>query len=167
MNNTTGVFMLFILVGGIILVLLLLTKDKGSGLLKLGRAELRIDFQNDRGWVDARRQPAGQPPVAPYLTVRGTSWRYPLPRHTILMGTGPDCQVRLPPNTADSRQAAIFWEDGRYKIRNLSQISPTQVNNRRFGTQNLGDGNTIRMGRNRLIFRDERNRRKAHHGPAG
>lgn len=165
MSDTTGVFMLFILVGGIVLVLLLLTKDVGSGLLRFGRAELRIDFRNNQGWVDARRQPARQAPPAPYLMVRGTNWRYPLPRHTVIMGAAPDCQVVLPPGTADGRQAAVFWEDGRYKIRNLSQTMPTQVNNRRFHTQNLGDGNTIRMGRNRLIFCDERNRRKAHHGP--
>ena len=166
MNDSAGIFLFFILVGGLILALLLLTKDKGSGLLKFGRAELRIDFENAKGWVSTSRQPPGQPQAACYLAVKGTDWHYPLGREHVYLGTGPKCQVRLQNGTADSQQAVIYWQDGRYKINNLSTRYPTRVNNKVFRTQNLGDGNTIRMGRNLFIFRDERPRRKGPYGPA-
>ncbi|CUS05741.1 protein of unknown function [Candidatus Promineifilum breve] len=160
MNDTTGIFLFFILVSGIVLILLLLTKDKGSGVLKFGRAELRIDFDNAKGWVKSSRQPPGRPRAACYLAVKGTDWTFPLPQRPVLFGTGPECEVRLADRTAGSRQAVIYWQDGRYKIANRS-------NNRRFQTwvndnhiinhdQKLGEGNTIQMGRNRFIFRDER-----------
>lgn len=168
MNDSTGIFLFFILVAGIILALLLLTKEKGSGVLRLGRAELRIDFENAKGWVSTNRQPPGQPQAPCYLEVKGTDWYFPLPHKQVLFGTGPECDVRLADRTADSRQAVIYWQEGRYKIVTQSTHSryPTRVNNKVIRSQNLGDGNTIRMGWNLFIFRDARNRRKGQHGPA-
>lgn len=169
MNDTTGIFLFFILVSGIVLILLLLTKDKGSGVLRFGRAELRIDFDNAKGWVRSSRQPPGRPRAACYLAVKGTDWTFPLPQRQVLFGVGPECEVRLADRTADSRQTVIYWQDGRYKIANQSTIKrfPTRVNNNIIRSQNLGDGNTIHMGRNRFIFHDERNRRQGQHGPNG
>lgn len=167
MSDSTGIFLFFILVGGIILVLLLLTKDKGSGVLRFGRAELRIDFDNAKGWVSTNRQPSGHPQAACYLAVKGTQWYYPLPHRQVLFGTGPECDVRLAERTANSRQTIIYWHDGGYKIVNQSSHPryPTRVNNKVIRMQNLGDGNTIHMGHNKFVFHDERNRRKGQHGP--
>ena len=167
MNDTTAIFLFFILVSGVILALLLLTKDKGSGVLRFGRAELRIDFDNAKGWVSSSRQPPGQPRAACYLAVRGTDWYFALPQRQVLFGTSPECQVRLADRTADSRQTVIYWQDGRHKIVNQSTNAryPTRVNHKIIRSQNLGDGNTIHMGRNRFIFHDERNRRQGQHGP--
>jgi len=153
------VFLLFILVGGIILVLLLLLKDKGTGRLRLGKAELLIDFENNRKWVRGRQPPRPdqpQPPADFYLSVKGTDWRYPLQRETVYIGRKEDSQIRLFDKSADTRQAVVYWDGNRYKINNLSSRTPTRVNGRIITTQFLGDGNTIQMGRTRLIFHRRR-----------
>lgn len=156
--DMTEVFFLFILVSGIVLLVLVLRSTRGSGRLKVGAAELQIDFENSPGWVKSPppQTPAGRAPAANpacWLSVRGTSWRYPLNQSTVYIGRGADNQIKLRDKTADTRQAVIYWEDGRYKINNLSPRVSTRVNGRPITKQNLGDGNTIQMGRTRLIFR--------------
>jgi hypothetical protein len=105
-----------------------------------------------------------------WLEVKGTHWRYPLAgRRIIYLGRHQDSQVVLKDKAADTRQAVIYWEDGRYKINNLSARSQTRVNGRPITKQNLGDGNSITMGRTVLIFRDrgepQRKRPPAHRRP--
>jgi hypothetical protein len=46
--------MLFILIGGLILVLLIMRARKGKGHLKFGQAELLIDFENSLEWEKGR-----------------------------------------------------------------------------------------------------------------
>jgi pSer/pThr/pTyr-binding forkhead associated (FHA) protein len=91
-------------------------------------------------------------------------------RRIIYLGRHQDSQVVLKDKAADTRQAVIYWEDGRYKINNLSARSQTRVNGRPITKQNLGDGNSITMGRTVLIFRDrgepQRKRPPAHRRPA-
>lgn len=152
--------LLFILVGGIILVLLLLLKDKGTGRLRVGNAELLIDFENNRKWTHGRPPPRpGQlqpPPADFYLSVKGTDWRYPLRQEAVYIGRAEGSQIKLLDRSADTRQAVVYLEGNRYKINNLSRRTPTRVNGRTITTQFLGDGNTIQMGRTRLIFRRRR-----------
>lgn len=160
MADMTDVFLLFILISGIILFLLIVTKDKGTGKLKVGKAELLIDFESNREWVRGRRRPQSGPPQPPpadyYLSVKGSDWRYPLHMNTIYIGRAPDSQIKLRDHMADTRQAVVYWEGNRYKINNLSSRVPTLVNKRPITTQFLGDGNTIQMGQTRLIFRKRR-----------
>ena len=150
------VAMLFILVGGIILVLLLVTKESGSGRLRVGGAELLIDFGRP-GWRHPRRRAAAGPgrgPIrGPYLAVQRTRWRYPLDAEPVIIGRDADCHVVLLDPTAAPRQAVIYWQDGRYKINNLATNPYTLVDGRSIGSQNLGNGNKIRLGRTELIFR--------------
>jgi pSer/pThr/pTyr-binding forkhead associated (FHA) protein len=75
----------------------------------------------------------------------------------VYIGRREDNDLVLRDPTADTRHAVIYWEDGRFKINNLSSRTPTQVNNRPITKQNLGDGNTIQMGHTKLIFRQARN----------
>ncbi len=150
------VAMLFILVGGIILVLLLVTKDAGSGRLRVGGAEVLIDFHMP-GWRHPRRRPAagqGRGPIrGPYLAVQRSSWRYPLGVEPVYIGRDADCHVVLLDPTAAPRQAVVYWQDGRYKINNLAANPPTLVDGRPIRSQNLGNGNKLRLGRTELIFR--------------
>ena len=157
-SQWTTVFLLFILVSGIILLVMLFGSGRGRGSLRVGSAELNIDF--DKGWQKQPKPKATNkaPPAGNsryFLEVRGTTWRYPLRvPSTIYIGRNPDSQIRLKDHTADSRQAVIYWEDNRFKINNLSHRVATLVNGRRITKQNLGDGNTIQLGRTRIIFRD-------------
>jgi pSer/pThr/pTyr-binding forkhead associated (FHA) protein len=85
----------------------------------------------------------------------GPNWIYPLDGKTqIYIGRREDNDIRLNDPLANTRQAVIYWENGRYKINNLSARMPTTVNGRPITKQNVGDGNTIQMGRTKLIFRD-------------
>jgi pSer/pThr/pTyr-binding forkhead associated (FHA) protein len=85
----------------------------------------------------------------------GPNWIYPLDgKHQVYVGRRADNDLRLTDPAADTRQAVIYWEDGRYKINNLSRRTPTRVNKRPITKQNLGNGNTIELGRTRFIFRD-------------
>ncbi|MEZ4540982.1 MAG: FHA domain-containing protein [Chloroflexota bacterium] len=149
MTDASGVAFLFILVGGLVLVLLLLVADKGQGKLIFGKAEVHIDFEKSQGWIKTPSKHL----TGYYLTVRGTNWRYPLGHNAVYIGRRPDCDITLNDSAAATRQAVIYWQDGRYKINNLSRYAPTRVNNRPITMQNLGDGNTIQLGRTKLIFR--------------
>jgi hypothetical protein len=159
MADVTTITLFFILVGGIILVLMLVRSNSGSGWFRVGQAELRIDFDNSPGFQHPTRRPRGRPGAPParyYLHVKDTGWRYPLGEQHVYIGRSAGCQIRLRDAAADSRQAVIYLEGGRYKINNLSPRSPTWVNDRPITTQNLGNGNKIRTGRTEFIFRDSK-----------
>jgi pSer/pThr/pTyr-binding forkhead associated (FHA) protein len=75
----------------------------------------------------------------------------------VYIGRRPDNDIVLRDPDADTRHAVIYWDPnrGRYRINNLSSRG-TMVNGRPISMQNLGNGNTIRMGRTELIFRQIR-----------
>lgn len=164
------ILMVFIAVtAAIILVAVLINSRVQAGLKLPGRAEFYIDT-NRGGWREKSRQrPPQPPPQSPvararfYLEMklqRGSNWVYALDgKAQVYVGRRADNDLRLTDPAADTRQAVIYWEDERYKINNLSARTPTQVNGRPITKQNLGDGNTIQMGRTKLIFRDRSKRR--------
>ncbi|WP_295882326.1 FHA domain-containing protein [uncultured Thiohalocapsa sp.] len=155
-------FAVVIFVGiGFAILFILLFKDyrKGSGMLRAWPPEVRIEFDRDwrRGALSpAQNRPAaGSAPRRRWLEAKGMRWYYPLDgRSLIYLGRHQDNQVVLKDKAADGRQAVIYWEDGRYKINNLSVRSHTRVNGRPITKQNLGDGNSITMGGTVLVFRD-------------
>lgn len=156
MSNET---LLFILVAGVILVLMLFRSNRGSGTFKVGGNELRIDFENSRGFQHPIRRPrqhADAPSARCYLHVKGTQWRFPLGKQHVYIGRGADCHIRLRDSHIDSRQAVIYLDDGRYRINNLSQTTPTLVNGQSISKQSLSNGSRIRMGQTEFIFRDKR-----------
>jgi hypothetical protein len=158
MEAWTTVFLFFIAVAGVILLVVITYSQRGSGSLRLGEAELKIDFERGWQWAPSQGKVASRNNQSRYwLEVKGTRWRYPLvERHPIYLGRAADNSVRLKDPMADGRQAVIYWEQERYKINNLSSRVPTLINGRRFAKQNLGDGNSIQMGRTRLIFRERK-----------
>jgi hypothetical protein len=126
--------------------------------MRFGKAELKINF--DKGWrkapiVDTRPFLGIQKlPNGCWLEVKGTRWRYPLVnKHHIYIGRQSGNQIRLTDPSADNVQAVIYWNKGRYHINNLSSVRPTLVNGQTFTSQRLGNGNTIQVGRTKLIFR--------------
>lgn len=158
MSDAASIALLFILVGGIITVLLLLTAGRGESRLRVGQAEWHVVF--DKPWQHPSRRPAGrtEPRSAQhFLIVKGTRWRFPLREDQVLIGRSEACQIRLRDKKADSQQALIYWNGQRYRIRNLSRKTPTMVNSKPIVEQNLGNGNKIRMGRTELLFLEEHN----------
>ena len=162
--------MLFVLVAAIILLVVVLSSDKGNGLLELfGRAKLEINFEK-KGWQKPSTKQKHQPIHIParrqyryWLEVKHKKWRFPLDeRSAVYIGRKSDCTIQLTDPGTAPKQAVIYWEEGRYKINNLSSRHVlTKVNGRPITKQNLGHGNTIEMGRTKLIFRD-RNKMKWH-----
>jgi hypothetical protein len=166
------VVLLVFVVGGVVVVLVAISiNSEVNAQLKLpGRAEFYIDTSRDEwrkrasssGDVEQRHSANAPPRSSPkprfYLEMNlkhGPNWIFPLDgKSQVYIGRRQDNTLKLTDSTADTRQAVIYWEDGRYKINNLSSRVPTKVNNHKFTRQNLGDGNTITMGRTKLIFRD-------------
>lgn len=170
MSEWAVILLLFIILAAVIVLVAIAANQQVRAGIKLpGRAEFYIDTSRG-GWrAEPQRQRSFSSPrpslVRPrfYLEMRlqhGPNWLYPLDgRMQVYIGRGADNDLRLTDPTADRRQAVIYWEDGRYKINNLSAQMPTLVNGRPITKQNLGDGNTIQMGHTKLIFRDRSRRR--------
>lgn len=167
MDGWILLFLVFTLVAGVIIVVAILVGQKTRARVRLpGPAELFIEL--DKGWRKVPRATAqaapggGASPASSrtWLAAKvpgGPDWQFPLDgRKTIYIGRRQDNDLVLRDRTADTRQAVIYWEDSRYKINNLSQETPTRVNGRPITKQNLGNGNTIAMGRTKLIFRQRK-----------
>jgi len=147
----------------IILVAVLVSERVKAGVKLPGKAEFYIDAE--RGWYKRSSSASQHSPSKSklrnprlYLEMklqRGANWIYSLDgEKQIYIGRRDDNDLRLNDRTADARQAVIYWEDGRFKINNLSTACPTLVNGKVITKQNLGDGNTIQLGSTKLIFRD-------------
>jgi hypothetical protein len=172
MGDWTVILLLFITLGtAVILVAVLRNKQTKAGIKLPGRAELYIDTSQERweekprldqreGGARPRHNRRASQPIRPnfYLEMKlrnRANWIYPLDgKLQVYIGRRNDNDIRLNDPTADTRQAVIYWEDDRYKINNLSRRVPTCVNGRSITKQNIGDGNTIQMGRTKFIFRD-------------
>jgi hypothetical protein len=170
------VFLVFILAAMVVIIVAILISQQARANVRLpGRAEFFIEV--DKGWRRApktSRPPkpvSGQRPAAAkgqtarrssrtrlVAKVRGgPDWEFSLEgRNQVFIGRRQDNDLVLRDPDADTRQAVIYWESERFKINNLSSQSPTRVNGRPITKQNLGDGNTIQMGRTKLIFRQEK-----------
>jgi hypothetical protein len=163
-------FLVFVLAAMVVTAVAIIIGERTKAKVRLpGRAEFFI--QVDKGWrraPDTVRPPGSasgpEPGKAKGLRIwlaakvrGGPDWVFPLDgKQTVYIGRREDNDLVLRDPTADTRQAVIYRESGRFKINNLSSRTPTQVNNRPITKQNLGNGNTIQMGRTKLIFRQRK-----------
>ena len=160
----------FILISALIIVLALLRNTRLRAMIKISGAQFHIDTSRP-GW---RRSPKGdnrkserklpkrdRRPYRMWLVAKvqkGSNWEYGLDgRAQVYIGRRFDNDIVLQDPDADTRHAVIYWDSNRsrYRINNLSSRG-TKVNGRLISMQNLGNGNTIRMGRTELIFRQVR-----------
>lgn len=97
----TPVFLLFVFVSGIVLVILILTKPQGSGSMRFGQAELKVNFDKGKGWqkapiIDTNPFSGYKLMYGDWLEVKGTRWRYPLRNQQhIYIGRNSNSQIRL------------------------------------------------------------------------
>lgn len=158
------ILLVFVVITAVIILVAVLVNERVKAGVKLpGKAEFYIDAE--RGWL---KRPQSSTSTADsvvhkpktYLEMKlkhGTNWIYSLDgKGQVYIGRRDDNHLRLKDEAADNRQAVIYWEDGRFKINNLSSKRPTLVNGRPITKQNLGDGNTIQLGNTKFIFRDRR-----------
>lgn len=158
----------------VIVVAIIISQQVSARVSLPGKAEFYIKV--DKGWrrvpdsphaKQPRRQrkkkqePARAERLPRFRLVAkvrgGPDWEYPLDgKQVVYIGRRDDNDIILRDETADTRQAVIYWEKGRYRINNLSRDVPTRVNDRPITWQNLGNGNTIQMGRTKLIFRERK-----------
>jgi hypothetical protein len=178
MGEWAVILVLFVALGAVVVLVAVLRNQQTQARIRLpGRAEFYIDTNRGPWHEKPTREPRGagsrseeqrdrlspRPFIKPrfYLEMKlrsGPNWVYPLDgKLQVCIGRREDNDVRLNDQLADTRQAVIYWENGRYKINNLSARMPTRVNGRPITKQNVGDGNTIQMGRTKLIFRHRKN----------
>lgn len=175
MDNSAFIILVFVLVCAVIIALAVIIAQRARAEVKLP-GNIRFYIEADKGWrpippsaskkPPARREPppragpqaSSRPRTRLVARVRGgPDWEYSLDgKQIVYIGRLPDNDIVLRDPAADTRQAVIYLEGGRYRINNLSRTKPTRVNRRPITKQNLGDGNTIQMGNTRLIFRQER-----------
>jgi hypothetical protein len=160
MEDWALILIVFIVLGAVItLVAVLIHSQVRAGIKLPGRAEFYIDASRGGWQVEQQqpRQPRRSGPSGRQLSVKPRF--YLEMKHRVCVGRSADNNLRLTDPTADMLQAVIYWQDGRYKISNRSRRIPTRVNGRPIARQNLGDGNTVQLGRTKLIFRDRSRRR--------
>lgn len=80
---------------------------------------------------------------------------------TLLIGSRPDCDLRMPESVAAPAQAIVFEKAGRHFLRHLRNSNGTYVNDRKVGQVELSFGDVIRMGDIELRYQAA-----AAHGPA-
>lgn len=169
MDSAWQFAVVFVLVCALIIVLAILRNTRLRANIKVSGAQFYIDTSRP-GWkksseVEGDGRVSGRKPTKPvqrsyrrWLVAKvrkGPNWEYVLDgRRRVYIGSNPDNDILLQDPDADAQHALIYWDDARsrFRIRNLSHRGTT-VNNRPIADQNLGDGNTIRMGRTELIFR--------------
>lgn len=177
MDYSAFIILVFILVCAAIIVLAIIITSRTRAEMTLP-GNIRFYIEAERGWQPVPRSGPKKPPdrkkpspkAGPRAPSRprtrlvarvrgGRDWEYSLEgKDIIYIGRRSDNDIVLRDPAADTRQAVIYLEGGRYRINNLSATKPTKVNNRPITKQNLGDGNTIQMGNTKLIFRQEKRR---------
>jgi pSer/pThr/pTyr-binding forkhead associated (FHA) protein len=66
---------------------------------------------------------------------------------------GSRCQVVLDDPTVSSEHAAIVFEHGRFVLYDLASTNGTYLNDQRIQRQMLYDGDEVRLGKKKLVFK--------------
>jgi pSer/pThr/pTyr-binding forkhead associated (FHA) protein len=69
------------------------------------------------------------------------------------LGRSPDCEIELRSKKISREHAKLIHHDGIFAIAPLSDKNPTLVNDEPTQGSELGDGDSIRLGRTTLRFR--------------
>jgi hypothetical protein len=69
------------------------------------------------------------------------------------LGRSPDCEIELPSKKISREHSKLIHQDGMFVIAPLSEQNPTILNDERTDGAELGDGDTLKLGRTKLKFR--------------
>jgi len=83
----------------------------------------------------------------------GSNRYYELTEGSIVVGRGHDAQFRLPDTGVSRRHLEITWDGRTARLADLGSTNGTTVNGTPVQTWQLVDGDVVRVGQSRLVFR--------------
>jgi FHA domain-containing protein len=85
----------------------------------------------------------------------GSNRYYQLTEGTMVVGRGHDAQFRLPDTGVSRRHLEITWDGRTAQLADLGSTNGTTVNGTPVQTWQLVDGDVVRVGQSRLVFRTQ------------
>ena len=85
----------------------------------------------------------------------GSNRYYQLTEGTMVVGRGHDAQFRLPDTGVSRRHLEITWDGRTAQLADLGSTNGTTVNGSPVQTWQLVDGDVVRVGQSRLVFRTQ------------
>jgi hypothetical protein len=85
----------------------------------------------------------------------GSNRYYELTEGSIVVGRGHDAQFRLPDTGVSRRHLEITWDGRTARLADLGSTNGTTVNGNPVQTWQLVDGDVVRVGQSRLVFRTQ------------
>ncbi|MDX2044998.1 MAG: MFS transporter [Acidobacteriota bacterium] len=84
----------------------------------------------------------------------GSSRELTLPAKPLVIGKAPECDIVIPDGAISRRHAEIENRNGKVFLKDLKSLNGTKINDRKIGEREieLKDGDTISVGRTRLVF---------------
>lgn len=111
------------------------------------------------GYAPGSYAPGGQAsyrPLTASLTLDDGSDRYyQLTEGATVVGRGQDAQFRLPDTGVSRRHVEITWDGQTAMLADLGSTNGTTVNGTPVQTWQLVDGDVVRVGQSRLVFRTQ------------
>jgi hypothetical protein len=99
---------------------------------------------------------AGYPQLSASLTLDdGSNRYYQLTEGTTVVGRGQDAQFRLPDTGVSRRHVEITWDGQTATLADLGSTNGTTVNGTPVQSWQLVDGDVVRVGQSRLVFRTQ------------
>ncbi|MFN2478611.1 MAG: FhaA domain-containing protein, partial [Pseudonocardiaceae bacterium] len=111
-------------------------------------------YQPGRGYTPANQ--ASYPQLSASLTLDDGSDRYyQLTEGATVVGRGQDAQFRLPDTGVSRRHVEITWDGQTAMLTDLGSTNGTTVNGAPVQSWQLVDGDVVRVGQSRLVFRTQ------------
>ena len=139
--------------------------DQGDGYQPgYGQGDPSGNYQQPHGQYDAAQYEQSQPQYgydhggyrlrSASLTLDdGSNRYYQLTEGTMVVGRGQEAQFRLPDTGVSRRHLEITWDGRTALLTDLGSTNGTTVNGTPVQTWQLVDGDVVRVGQSRLVFR--------------
>jgi hypothetical protein len=109
---------------------------------------------------------AGEPPraaanprpgawVTHLLVVDGPGTKHVLEEGSNVIGRGTEADIRIPDTGVSRKHVDVQLSDGMVTVEDLGSTNGTLVNGRRVGSQQLADGDVLRIGHSVLVYRQD------------
>jgi FHA domain-containing protein len=93
--------------------------------------------------------------VAHVLVVDGPGTKHVLEQGSNVLGRGTEADIRLPDTGVSRKHVDVQLHGGTVIVEDLGSTNGTLVNGRRVGSQELADGDVIRIGHSVLVYRQD------------